>query len=92
MSTRKGLDTKKVIDVLEFVPADQVESAALAAGVEPAVVDAVVEEYEDAQLRALKTGLFVTAMIALAALAVTKHLPAEVPGKTVEDLALEGST
>ena len=52
------------------------------------VTEALVEQYEDAQLLALKAGLFVTAMIALGALAVTKRLPTEVPGLTMQDIAV----
>jgi hypothetical protein len=55
--------------------------AATAAGLDAATTDALVDDYEAAQLQALKTGLLVAAGIALAALMFTGQLPARRPGK-----------
>jgi MFS family permease len=58
-----------------FVSADQVASAAEEAGIRNQEVDALVENYEDAQLDALRAGLVVAALIALGSLAFTGALP-----------------
>lgn len=60
-----------------FVPAASVEEGLQEAGLDDATTEAVVEDYEDAQLGALKGGLLVAAFIALAALLATRSLPAE---------------
>jgi MFS family permease len=59
----------------DFVASADVEAAALAAGVDAATTAAIVDDYEQAQLRALKAGLLAAALIALASLAFTKDLP-----------------
>ncbi len=58
-----------------FVAADEVRAGAEAAGVGPATVDALVESYEDAQLKALKTALLVAAFIVLSSFWATRRLP-----------------
>jgi EmrB/QacA subfamily drug resistance transporter len=58
-----------------FVAADEVRAGAEAAGVSPATADALVEGYEDAQLKALKTALLAAAMIVLASFWATRRLP-----------------
>jgi Na+/melibiose symporter-like transporter len=58
-----------------FVAADEVRAGAEAAGVSPATADALVESYEDAQLKALKTALLVAALIVLASFWATRRLP-----------------
>jgi hypothetical protein len=60
---------------VDFVTAEQVAAAAGAAGMDEATTDAIVQDYEDAQLQALKTGLLVAALIALASLMFTRQLP-----------------
>lgn len=60
-----------------FVASDQVERQLAEAGVDEATSSAVVEDYEAAQLDALKAGLLLAAFIAVGALAFTRHLPAE---------------
>ena len=60
---------------LDFVSSDQVRTAAGEAGVDAAATDALVEDYEGAQLGALKAGLLASAFLALAALAFTRELP-----------------
>lgn len=59
----------------DFVPATQVEAAAKEAGVDEATTAAIVDDYEQAQLRALKAGLLAAALIAFASLAFTRDLP-----------------
>jgi hypothetical protein len=49
--------------------------AAEASGVSPAETDALVAHYADAQLRALKTGLLVAALLSCAAFLFTRNLP-----------------
>ncbi len=66
---------------VSFVSADQVSAAATDAGLDPAAVDAIVEDYEDAQITALKSGLLVAAAIAVAAMFFTKGLPSRRPGE-----------
>ncbi len=66
-----------------FLSADQVTTAAQQAGLDQATTDAVVSDYEDAQLVALKAGLFAAALLALASLASTRNLPHEKPERPV---------
>jgi EmrB/QacA subfamily drug resistance transporter len=72
---------------VEFVPSDQVAAAADAAGLDAATSSAIVEDYETAQLQALKTGLFVAALIALLSLTFTGSLPSRRPGGTEPSIA-----
>jgi len=60
-----------------FVAAEQVEKVATAEGIDPATTDALVENYEDAQLEALKTAFLFAAFLALAALWTTRRLPSQ---------------
>jgi Na+/melibiose symporter-like transporter len=60
-----------------FVSAAEVDGALRDAGLDSATTDNVVAGYEKAQLEALKAGLLLAAFIALAALLVTRNLPAE---------------
>ena len=61
---------------IDFVSSTDVEAAAQAEGLDAATTAAVVEDYETAQIQALKVGLLAAALIALASLASTRHLPA----------------
>ena len=63
----------------DFVASSEVEAAAVAVGVDEATTAAIVDDYEEAQLLALKAGLLVAALIALASLAFTKDLPHDEP-------------
>jgi MFS family permease len=63
----------------DFVSADVVLSASLDAGLDEATSQAIVENYSEAQLLALKAGLLATALLALAALAFTGDLPHDPP-------------
>ena len=63
---------------IDFVPSDQVEAAVRDAGVDDATATAVVDDYEDASLKALKAGLLAAAFLALFSLAFTGDLPHEI--------------
>ena len=56
---------------------DQVLATATEAGVAAETVDTLVENYEDAQLTALKTALLFAAFIVLASFLATRKLPTE---------------
>ena len=66
-------------DGIDFVASADVEAVLVSAGLDEATTQAVVEDYEAAQLRALKAGLLLAALIALASLAFTKDLPRSIP-------------
>jgi EmrB/QacA subfamily drug resistance transporter len=63
---------------LDFVASAQIEAAATDAGLDAATTAAIVDDYESAQLQALKTGLLVAAFLALGSLATTRGLPSTV--------------
>lgn len=58
-----------------FVAADAVEAGLIKAGIADDDTDAVVAEYRDAQLAALKTGLLLAALLSVVSLAFTRNLP-----------------
>lgn len=62
---------------VSFVPSSQVREAAQAAQVSPGATDALVADYEDAQLQALKLAFLVAALLVLASFWSTRRLPAE---------------
>ena len=62
---------------VDFVSSDQVKSAAEDAELDEATTTALVNNYEEAQLAALKAGLLAAALIALVSLATTRDLPHE---------------
>ena len=62
---------------VSFAPSVQVRERAEAGGLDAAVVDALVADYEQAQLFALKSGLFACMLLALLALPATRQLPSE---------------
>jgi len=66
---------------IDFVSADQIGAAAQEAGLDEPTTQALVDDYESAQLQALKTGLLAAAFLALLSLAFTKDLPHELTGK-----------
>jgi Na+/melibiose symporter-like transporter len=66
---------------LDFVSADQIGAAAQGAGLDEPTTEALVDDYESAQLLALKTGLLAAAFLALVSLAFTRDLPHEDPKK-----------
>jgi EmrB/QacA subfamily drug resistance transporter len=60
---------------VSFVTAEQVRSSATDAGVDEDVVEALVRDYEQAQLFALKAGLLVCVALSMVALLATRGLP-----------------
>ncbi len=60
---------------IDFVASDQVEAAVRDSGLDEAQTQAIVEDYEQAMLQALKAGLLAAAFLALVSLATTKGLP-----------------
>jgi EmrB/QacA subfamily drug resistance transporter len=60
-----------------FVAADEVRAVARAEGIDPASSDALVENYEDAQLKALKTAFLFAAFLVLASFWTTRRLPTQ---------------
>jgi EmrB/QacA subfamily drug resistance transporter len=58
-----------------FVSSEQVRAAAEAQGIDTATADALVENYEDAQLKALKTAFLFAAFLVLASFWTTRRLP-----------------
>src|SRR4029077_21235659 len=66
---------------IDFVSADQITAAAQDAGLDEPTIQALVEDYESAQLQALKTGLLAAAFLALLSLAITGALQNEVAKK-----------
>jgi len=76
ISTQVGVAAGTGID---FVSSDQVQAGAEAAGLDQATATAVVDDYEHAQLQALKAGLLAAALLALISLASTRELPHDRP-------------
>jgi EmrB/QacA subfamily drug resistance transporter len=60
-----------------FVSSEQVAAVAEAEGIDPATADALVENYEDAQLKALKTAFLFAAFLVLASFWTTRRLPTQ---------------
>jgi MFS family permease len=60
-----------------FVASEEVKAAAKAAGIDPGTVNALVENYEDAQLKALKTAFLFAAFLVVASLWTTRRLPTQ---------------
>jgi EmrB/QacA subfamily drug resistance transporter len=64
---------------VSFVSADQVRASAEKAGIDEATTDEIVDEYADAQLVALKTGLLIAGLLGCAAFLTTGSLPSRAP-------------
>ena len=64
---------------VSFVSTDQVRNGAQKAGLDQATTNALVENYSDAQLTALKTGLLFAGFLVCAAFLTTRRLPSGVP-------------
>jgi EmrB/QacA subfamily drug resistance transporter len=60
---------------VSFVSSDEVRASASEAGAEPEAVDTLVDDYEDAQLNALKTAFLFASFIVLGAFWLTRRLP-----------------
>lgn len=67
-----------------FVSTEQVRASAEAAGLSPAQVDAIVTEYADAQIAALKAAFASIALFALLALWYVRRLPTRATGDEPE--------
>lgn len=65
-----------------FVESAQVEAAAEEAGLDPATTTALVSDYEDAQIVALKTAFLCAALLVLASFLFTRNLPRRRLGET----------
>lgn len=66
---------------VDFVASDQIGAAVREAGLDEATSEALVDDYESAQLQALKTGLLAAGLLALLSLAFTRDLPSRLPGE-----------
>jgi hypothetical protein len=69
---------------VDFVASTQIEKAAQDAGLSKSATSAIVDDYEKAQLVALKAGLLAAALLALGSLAFTADLPHELPTREEE--------
>ena len=69
---------------VDFVASDEIEAAALEAGLDDSTATALVDDYEDAQLVSLKAGLLAAALLALLSLAFTRDLPSDTPAPADE--------
>ncbi|OWY61122.1 hypothetical protein B7486_65480, partial [cyanobacterium TDX16] len=74
---------------VDFVASEDIEQQIVDAGLDDAQTKALVEDYEDAQLFALKTGLLAAALAAVAAFAGTGNLPSQKPEPDGEPTDLE---
>jgi hypothetical protein len=72
VATQVGVAVESGID---FVASSEIEAAARQAGLDEATTQALVDDYEAAQLQSLKLGLLAAALIAFASLAFTRNLP-----------------
>jgi MFS family permease len=81
---------------VEFVPAEQVATALESTPLDDATQDAIVGDYESAQLQALRTGLLVACAVALLALMFTRGLPSrrreDEPAEPSEEPAIASGT
>ncbi len=71
-----------------FVTADTVQAAVEQSDAEPEIAAAIVENYAESQLQALKLALLATAVIVLFSLVLTRNLPTE----RLSELAVEEPT
>jgi hypothetical protein len=66
---------------IDFVSEDQLAAAATQAGFDAPTTEAIVDDYGEAQLQALKAGLLAAALLALVSLVSTRGLPHEPVGR-----------
>ena len=64
---------------VDFVASTEIEAAGQDAGLSTSTTEAIVDDYEEAQLVALKAGLLAAALLALVSLAFTADLPHKLP-------------
>ena len=62
---------------IDFLTVDEVQTALDEAGVDAATSAAIIDDYSQAQIQALKTGLLAAALLALLSLPFTRDLPHE---------------
>ena len=72
VATQVGVAVSSGIDL---VPSNEVRTAAQHAGIDQPTTQAIVEDYERAQLVSLKSGLLAAALLALVSLMFTRELP-----------------
>ncbi len=78
--------TAAVEEGIDFIPADQVADAPCRRRASTTPRRAViVDDYEDASLKALKVGLLAAALLALVSLAFTGDLPHDPPSSGAEE-------
>ncbi|MFL5897608.1 MAG: MFS transporter [Solirubrobacterales bacterium] len=73
-------ETKQQVEIRlsaggSFVAADQIRATATSAGLDPSTGDEIASDYEDAQLKALKTAFLAAALLVLASFFATRKLP-----------------
>ena len=66
-----------------FISSDEVRASAEAAGVDDDATDALVDDYENAQLKALKTAFLFAALLVLSSFWATRRLPTNLLGEQV---------
>jgi hypothetical protein len=79
---------------VDFVEAAEVEAAVAGAGIDQPTTAAIVENYSEAQLRALTAGLLLAALLALGSLPFTRGLPNRVAagsGTAIDDVSEAGA-
>ena len=62
-------------DGVSFVPSSQIEAQALANGRDPAALQPLIEDYEEAQLQGLRAGVLIAMGVVLLTFTVTRNLP-----------------
>jgi Na+/melibiose symporter-like transporter len=70
---------------VEFVATDDVVAALDQAGLDAATSDAILDDYQEAQLHSLKTGLLAALAVALLTLVFTGALPSRRPEESLAD-------
>ena len=71
---------------IDFVSSADIATAAREAGLDEATSSAIVADYEDAQVQALKAGILTAAIITLVTLLFTHDLPSKRPGEEDDEL------
>ncbi len=77
VSTQLGVAAGTGID---FVSVEQLETAADQAGLDQPTTDAIIDDYQQAQVKALKAGLLAAGLLVLLSLSSTRNLPHGKPG------------
>ncbi len=88
ISTQVGVAAGNGID---FVSIDEVEAAAAKAGLDQPTTEAIIDNYQQAELKALNTGLLAAGLLVLLSLSSTRNLPHDKPGSSAADGAQVGA-